>query len=97
MSFEGPTFVHWDGKLLHSIDGTKKRAEQIAIIVSRNQIKQFFGVPKRTLATGKEQAMECNLSINDWKLHDKVKGLVIDTTTSKTSLPKGACAIIEKA
>lgn len=57
-------------------------------------IKKFHDVPTITQATEKKQAMACILLINDWKLWDKVQGLVLDTTELNTNPPKEAFNII---
>ena len=95
-SVGGPILLHWDGKLLPSIDNSRETEERIAIIISGNGMEKLLGVPKIQRPTGEEQAMACISTLDDWKLRDNVQGIVFDTTASNTGLQKGACTIIEK-
>lgn len=92
-----PLLLHWDSKLLPDISGKKDTVDRVAILVTGGGEEKLLAVPKIARGTGKEQADACIKVLNDWKLTDKVHGLVFDTTASNTGLHKGACHIIEEA
>jgi len=85
-----PLLLHWDGKLLPCIDGTKETVDRIAVIVTGNGVEKLLTVPKIGKGTGEEQAAACLKVLDDWKIRDKIQGLVYDTT-SNTGIHRGAC------
>jgi hypothetical protein len=97
LSFEGPLLLHWDGKLLPDIDGSKASVDRIAIIVTGNGQEKLLGIPKIERGTGELQARACMDAVQKWNLDSQIKGLVFDTTASNTGLHKGACIRIEQA
>jgi len=96
-SIEFPLLLHWDGKLLPDITGSKETVDRIAVIVTGNGLEKLLAVPKIGRGTGEEQAAACLKILDDWKIRDKLQGLVFDTTSSNTGIHKGACVLIEKA
>ena len=96
-SMEGPLLLHWDGKLLPDIDGSKNIVDRIAVIVTGNGQEKILAIPKTDRGTGESQAATCVEVIEKWNLSSHIKGLVFDTTASNTGLHKGACAKIEEA
>lgn len=94
---EGPLLLHWDGKLLPDIDGSKTKVDRIAILVTGNGNEKLLAIPKIYRGTGKAQAQACVDTITEWNMTHSIKGLVFDTTASNTGLHTGACTEIEKA
>jgi len=56
-----------------------------------------LAVPKIGKGTGEEQAAACLKVLDNWKIRDKIQGLVFDTTSSNTGIHQGACVRIEEA
>jgi len=96
-SLMGPLLLHWDGKLLPDIDGSKTTVDRIAVVVSGNGQEKLLSIPKIETGTGESQAKACVDAVAKWNLCSQVKGLVFDTTASNTGLHKGACTKIEEA
>ena len=90
-SIEFLLLLHWDGKLLPDITGSKETVDRIAVIVTGNGLEKLLAVPKIGRGTGEEQAAACLKILDDWKIRDKLQGLVFDTTSSNTGIHKGAC------
>lgn len=92
-----PLLLHWDGKLLIDASG-QGMVDRIAILVTGGtEVEQLLGVPKIGRGTGQAQADSCLNALEEWKLKDKIQGLVFDTTASNTGWKMGACTLIEKA
>jgi len=94
---EGPLLLHWDGKLLPDITGSKEVVDRIAVLVTGGHVEQLLGVPKVGSGSGEDQCNACVRALDEWQLKHLVRGLVFDTTASNTGLKKGACILIEKA
>ena len=94
---ECPLLLHWDGKLLPDIAGSKETVDRIAVIVTGNGVEKLLAVPKIGTGTGADQAAACLKVLDDWKIRDKIRGLVFDTTSSNIGIHKGACITIEEA
>ena len=58
-STQCPLLLHWDGKLLACIDGTKETVDRIVVIVTGNGVEKLLAVPKIGKGTGEEQAAAC--------------------------------------
>ena len=96
-SLNGPFLLHWDGKLLPDIDGSKATVDRIAVLVTGNGDEKLLGIPKIERGTGEAQAKACLDTLEKWGISQQVQGLVFDTTASNTGLHKGTCIKIEKA
>src|SRR6218665_3854634 len=94
---DSPVLLHWDGKLLPDISGSKEVVDRVAILVTSGYLQQLLAVPKIGCGTGQQQCDACLCALDDWQLRSKVRGLVFDTTSSNTGLNLGACTLIEKA
>ena len=90
-----PILLHWDGKLLPDISQNKEVVDRIAIIVTGVRVEKLQAVPKIGTGTGKDQAVAFLKILEDWKIKEKVHGLVFDTTSSNTGIHKGASTLIE--
>ena len=84
-----PLALHWDGKLLLDIAGSKELVERIAILVTGGTTEQLLGVPMIGDGTGKQQCNACLQALDDWQLRANIQGLVFDTTSSNTGLALG--------
>ena len=80
---QSPLLLHWDGKLLPDIAGSKETVDRIAIIVTGGGVEKLLAVPKIGKGTGYEQASACLKVLDDWKIN--------------TGIHKGACTLIEEA
>ena len=45
-SLAGPLLLHWDGKMLPDIDGSKENVDRIAAIVTGNGQEKLLTIPK---------------------------------------------------
>ena len=61
------------------------------MIVTGNGVEKLLAVPKIGKGTSADQAAACLKVLDDWKIRDKIRGLVFDTTSSNTGIHKGAC------
>jgi hypothetical protein len=96
-SLTGPLLLHWDGKILPDIAGSKENVDRIAVIVTGNGQEKLLAIPKMDRGTGEAQANACIEVIDKWNLRSQIKGLVFDTTASNTGLHNGACVRTEEA
>jgi hypothetical protein len=92
-----PLILHWDGKLLPDIAGSKETVDRIVVVVTGDGVEKLLAVPKIGKGTGQEQAGACLKILNDWKLVDNIQGMMFDTTASNTGIRQGACVLIEEA
>lgn len=76
--------VHWDGKLLPEIDGSRIKVDRLPIVVSGLDTEQLLGVPKLESGTGLNQATAIVQALNIWNVADRVKAMCFDTTSSNT-------------
>jgi hypothetical protein len=86
--------VHWDGKLLPTIQG--KKVDRLAVLVTFDRKEQLLGVPEIPNSCGKEQASAVHDTITKWNIAEKVQALCFDTTASNTGDREGACQYLEK-
>ena len=54
-----------------------------------------LSMPKIGRGSGRHQAEACLTTINEWGIHQQIRGLVFDTTATSTRLKNGACTFIE--
>jgi len=87
--------LHWDGKLLPDITGSKETVDRIAVLVTGGGEEMLLGVPKIGCSTGKQQAEACLTTLDEWGIRQQIRGLVLDATVSNTGLKNGACTFIE--
>ncbi|XP_067621941.1 uncharacterized protein [Eurosta solidaginis] len=89
--------VHWDGKLLPSLNVKSSKEERLPIVISFEEKEQILAVPKLESSSGKNQANAVLNTLNDWNLNDKVQIMCCDTTASNTGRLNGACVLLEQA
>jgi len=61
-----PLLLHWDGKLLPNITGSKETVDRIAVLVTGGGEEMLLGVPKIGRGTGKQQAEACLTTFDEW-------------------------------
>ena len=83
--------VHWDGKILTDIVG-RSHVDRITILVSYDGTAKFLGAPKIESGTGKNIAEAVHKILVDWNISEKIVAASFDTTSTNTSLNKGAAA-----
>jgi len=71
-----PLLLHWDGKLLPNITGSKETVDRIAVLVTAGGGVMLLGVPKIGRCTGKQQAEACLTTLDEWGIHQQICGLV---------------------
>ena len=93
------TLVHWDGKLLDSLENDPNKEERLPILVSGVGGVKLLGAPalphKSTDRTGPQIAAVTKELLNDWKCMDTVAGMVFDTTSSNTGAVSAGCISIQ--
>lgn len=92
--------VHWDGKLMQSLD-SRKQEERLPILVSGVNGSKLLGVPvivqgQEKLKFGEKVATSTKHLLEDWQCADNVKAMVFDTTASNTGLWTAACVKIQE-
>ena len=90
-----PLLLHWDGKLLPDITGSKETVDRIVVLVTGAGEEMLLDVPKIGRGTGKHQAEACLTTLDEWGIHQQIRGLVFHTTASNTGLKNGASTFIE--
>nr|CAH7723936.1 unnamed protein product [Callosobruchus chinensis] len=86
--------VHWDGKLLPTLDARKSKEERLPLLITHGNKEQLLAVPKLENSSGKEQAQAVWNAILSWNLEDKVQIFCCDTTSSNTGRIKAACVLL---
>lgn len=87
--------VHWDGKILEDLP-SQATVDRICVAVSGKGMTKLLGVPKIEKGTGALQAEVIYLSLEEWMIIDRVKGMCFDTTSTNTGMAQGACTLLEK-
>jgi hypothetical protein len=93
-----PLTVHWDGKLMSSLNKSKamqEKVDRLAILVSGDSIMKLLAVPALSNGTGKEQQEAVTKALDEWGIRDRVIAMSFDTTSSNTGSKNGACIHIE--
>ena len=91
-----PLIVHWDGRLLLDLTGTKK-VDRLPVLVTSNGKSQLLAVQKLPSVTGEAQAQAVFNVLKKWGVNEKVQRMCFDTTSSfYTGCHKGACIILRQ-
>ena len=70
--------------------------DRIAVLVTCAGEEMLLGMPKIGCSTGKRYQPEaCLTTLDEWDVHQQIRGLVYNTTASSTGLKNGACTFIE--
>ncbi|XP_044577706.1 uncharacterized protein LOC123260590 [Cotesia glomerata] len=88
--------VHWDGKILQDITGSKS-VDRLPILLTAFGIEQLLGVPKMDSGTAENQTSAILRTLNEWSLTRYIKAMCFDTTNVNTGIHRGTCVEIEKA
>ena len=90
--------LHWDGKLMDTLDGRNKE-ERLPILLSGVGGIKLLGVPaighKSSDKMGKLISESCVSLLKDWKCEETVCGMVFDTTASNTGAQTAGCVSIQ--
>ena len=65
---DDPLLLHWDGKLLPDIAGSKEVVDRVGIVVTGGNVEQLLAVTKIGLGTGEEQCNACLHTLAGWKI-----------------------------
>lgn len=87
--------MHWDGKLLPEIQGTKK-VDRLPVVVTQEDTEQLIAVPKLISGTGEEIAKAVFDQLDIWQLIEKVQGICFYTTAANTGTMNGAAILFER-
>lgn len=89
--------VHWDGKLLPTLENSTIKADRLAVLITglTSGKTQLLGVPQLVSGSGENQAAAVYALLDEWKLKDKVVGLSFDTTSSNSGRLSGAARLLE--
>ena len=82
--------VHWDGKLMETLDGSSSE-ERLPALVSGVGGPKLLGVPSLPPAEpgqpfGDLIATETVLLLQEWGAADSIRGMVFDTTSTNTGI-----------
>ena len=91
-----PGVVHFDSKLLPSIDnkGAGGNVDRLPVVVPGQDVEELLGVPKFDQSSGlkiAESVVEC---VKEWHLEDNIVAMCFDTTSVNTGPVRGACQYI---
>jgi hypothetical protein len=91
--------IHWDGKLMNTLDNADKE-ERLPILLSGIGGIKLLGVPGLPhLSTERAGDLISEASIkllDQWDCKESVVGMVFDTTSSNTGYLTGACIAIQR-
>jgi hypothetical protein len=90
--------VHWDGKLLPTLQDSTKKSERLPVLVTAltSGKTQLLGVPQLASGSGENQAAAVYALLDEWNLAEKVAGLSFDTTASNSGRLSGAAHLLEQ-
>lgn len=77
--------VHWDGKILSDIGGTKT-VDRIAVLLSVSGVDQLLGVPKADDGSALKQASAVIDTLNQWEVAPYVRAMCFDTPPVNTGM-----------
>ncbi|XP_074105382.1 uncharacterized protein LOC141531445 [Cotesia typhae] len=87
--------VHWDGKMLNDLVGSKS-VEWLPVILTAFGTEQLLGVPKMNSGTADNQTSAILSTLSEWGITNYVKAMCFDTTAVNTGIHNGTCKAIEK-
>ncbi|XP_074105378.1 uncharacterized protein LOC141531440 [Cotesia typhae] len=87
--------VHWDGKMLNDLVGSKS-VERLSVILTAFGTEQLLGVPKMNSGTADNQTSAILSTLSEWGITNYVKAMCFDTTAVNTGIHNGTCKVIEK-
>ncbi|XP_074106832.1 uncharacterized protein LOC141532401 [Cotesia typhae] len=87
--------VHWDGKMLNDLVGSKS-VERLPVILTAFGTEQLLGVPKMNSGTADNQTLAILSTLSEWGITNYVKAMCFDTTAVNTGIHNGTCKAIEK-
>ena len=92
--------VHWDGKLMLTLDGVHKE-ERLPVLVSGIGGSKLLGVPaissiSSSECTGNIIAHSTVALLEEWNCTDSVVGMVFDTTSSNTGHKTAGCIQVQR-
>ena len=93
-----PLVLHWNGKIMEDFtDPGRNQADCLLILVSGQDVVKLLSVPK--LHDGTANTMKCAVldCIDEWGLHNRIKGLCFDTRASNTESKGGVCILLNLA
>ena len=81
--------VHWDGKLMPSLQGGSSKEERLPVLVTDVRGTKLLGAPTLPEGLGEGEtggaiADAVVKQLKDWKADDGIVGMVFDTTSSNT-------------
>ena len=90
--------LHWDGKLMDTLDGASKQ-ERLPVLISGVGGTKLLGVPaipyKSTEKNGDLIAGASSQLIREWNCAECLAGMVFDTTSSNTGSQTAACVTLQ--
>lgn len=87
--------VHWDGKLMESIEFKEKR-ERLPVKITNEGMEQLLGVPELEDSTGLSASDAVYDLLEEWKQLDNVQCCCFDTTSTNTGCWQGAAVRLEQ-
>ena len=88
------SLIHWDGKLMDTLDGSMK-SERLPVLLSGENGIKLLGVPeiptKSAEGMGKHISQSSLSLLEEWKCKSSVKGMVFDTTSANTGAQTAGC------
>ena len=94
--------LHWDGKLIDNVTGSKD--ERLAVLISGSPHYtegKVLGIPTLTdeegnpTSTGESQFEACMKLVEEWDIRENICAMCFDTTSSNTGRHRGACTRLE--
>ena len=91
--------VHWDGKLMDTLDNKNAVEERLPILLSGIGGVKLLGVPallhKSMEKTGPQIAKATKMLLDEWGCAENVTGMVFDTTSSNTGAITAGCISVQ--
>ena len=87
--------IHWDGKLMGSLENKDINEERLPILVSGDGSIKLLYVPAIVSGIGQNIATAVQTAVQDWKCEDNILCMAFDTTSSNTGHTIGACVLLQ--
>ena len=93
--------LHWDSKLLPSLDNKYKHQERLTVAIGTQQDLKLLGVPSYEQGTDRKSGdiiSEATVGLlESWNCKDSIVNMVFDTTASNTGHISAACIKIQES
>lgn len=88
--------VHWDGKIMPSLESKYKSVDRFPVVISRDGNFKLLGIPIVSTATGSVIGEKVYDLVQQWKCTSNVVAMACDTTSTNTGHLSAACITFQQ-